>query len=108
MFEGVALRAARADQGHIRTLGKPGPLEGTMPHVTIRHDAIAQLFAEVRESFDSNGPHRVAVEALIPDRLGASVAAPTVDDAGRSGMCGSGRATRDDWNARRVRTRPVS
>ena len=47
-----------------------------MTHVTIRHDAIKQQFAEMQKSFDSNGPLRVAVEALIPDRLGAAAAAP--------------------------------
>jgi len=53
-----------------------------MPHVTIDQDAIKQLFAEMRESFDSNGPLRVAVDALIPDRLGAAdVASAATDDA---------------------------
>ncbi|HZU58332.1 MAG TPA: hypothetical protein VFA06_20810 [Actinocrinis sp.] len=40
----------------------------------IRHDAIKQLFAEMRRSFDSNGPVRIAVDALIPDRLGEAAA----------------------------------
>lgn len=43
-----------------------------MAHATIHHDAIKQLFAEMQRSFDSNGPVRVAVDALIPDRLGAA------------------------------------
>jgi hypothetical protein len=53
-----------------------------MTHVTIDHDAIKQLSAEMQKSFDSNGPLRVAVEALIPDRLGAAAAAPeAIDDS---------------------------
>jgi hypothetical protein len=57
-----------------------------MTHVTIHHDAIKQLFAEMQRSFDSNGPLRVAVDALIPDRLGESLATPTAidGDGGRS------------------------
>ena len=57
-----------------------------MTHATIHHDAIRRLFADMQRSFDSNGPLRVAVDALIPDRLGASAAAPTaIDvDGGRS------------------------
>lgn len=46
-----------------------------MTHVSIRHDAIRQLCVQMRESFESNGPLRVAVDTLIPDRRGASVAA---------------------------------
>ena len=66
-----------------------GLLERTMTHATIHRDAIKQLFAEMQRSFDSNGPLRVAVDALIPDRLGASVLAPTgIDgDSGRSAAC---------------------
>jgi hypothetical protein len=48
-----------------------------MAHATIRHDAIKQLFAEMQKSFDSNGPLRVAMDALVPDRPGEAAAAPT-------------------------------
>lgn len=51
-----------------------------MTHATIHHDAIKQLFAQMQRSFDSNGPVRVAVDALIPDRLGASSATPAASD----------------------------
>jgi len=63
-----------------------------MTHATIHHDAIKHLFAEMQRSFDSNGPLRVAVDALIPDRLGAPVTAPTgIDgDGGRSAACDDG------------------
>lgn len=54
-----------------------------MTHATIHHDAIKQLFAQMQRSFDSNGPVRVAVDALIPDRLGASSAMPTASDGDR-------------------------
>ena len=56
-----------------------------MTHTMIRQDAIKQLFAEMRKSFDSNGPVRVAVDALIPDRLGAAAAsaAATADGGER-------------------------
>jgi hypothetical protein len=55
-----------------------------MSHATIHRDAIKQLFAEMRVSFDTNGPLRVAVEALIPDRLGAAAAAPAAIDDGKT------------------------
>lgn len=63
-----------------------------MTHATIHRDAIKQLFAEMQRSFDSNGPLRVAVDALIPDRLGASGTVPTgIDgDGGRSAACDDG------------------
>ena len=51
-----------------------------MTHATIRHDAIKQLFAEMQKSFDSNGPLRVAMDALIPDRLGVSAAPTSIAD----------------------------
>ena len=48
-----------------------------MTHATIRPDAITQLFAQMQKSFESNGPLRVAMDALIPDRLGAAAVPPT-------------------------------
>ena len=77
-----------------------------MTHVTIHHDAIKQLFAEMQKSFDSNGPLRVAVDALIPDRLGAAAAEQSRvdDDSARPPMHGSrNRPAPADRDARRVR-----
>lgn len=61
-----------------------------MTHVTIHPDAIKRQFAEMRESFDGNGPLRVAVDALIPDRLGASARTPAaIDDLGGASAPGA-------------------
>lgn len=56
-----------------------------MTHAIIRHDAIKQLYAQMRKSFDSNGPVRVAVDALIPDRLGAAASSATATAIADSG-----------------------
>jgi hypothetical protein len=73
MFEAAALRVARSNRLY-QYAALACSLEGKMTHAMIRHDAIKQLFAEMRRSFDSNGPVRIAVDALIPDRLGEAAA----------------------------------
>jgi hypothetical protein len=48
-----------------------------MARVTVYHDNIKRMVAEIQESFDRNGPVRVDVEAIVPDGFGPASAMTT-------------------------------
>jgi hypothetical protein len=51
--------------------------EGVMARVTVYHDNIKQMIAEIQESFDRNGPIRMDVEASVPDGFSPASATTT-------------------------------
>jgi hypothetical protein len=48
-----------------------------MPRVTVHHDNIKQMFADIQQSFDRNGPIRLDVEASVPDGFSPASAMTT-------------------------------
>jgi len=48
-----------------------------MARVTVYHDNIKQMIAEIQESFDRNGPIRMDVEASVPDGFSPASATTT-------------------------------